>query len=1121
MTNPNNTDLSNPGHLYRAVAAVILLCVGGISVAQTITPPSPLQVTIIQNITATTIVDCLTVPTCIDNRSQQYRRNNYHSFRASGTGTWSVQMQYADGSPAGWTSFGSTGLVTNSTPVSGVGFGIGYHDFIDFVITGSATISNYSGSKNYWVSGATNSFTFPITPAQGGYPGLTDVEYGSLASACTAAAGGLGSGSLAITVNWNSLTTQTLACHTVWFSNGGLIQPASGQTITLNYCPQAGPFQIFDTSLGGTVLITGGCSVYPQWWGGYNSTALQAAINSEAGSGSTTGAVNLTCGTWSLSATVSLPRIVNLLGSGACSVLSWAGSTSGVALVSGDTTTNDTLEYLGLVENLTLLNSVSAGTTVGVLAGGDPNNVLAPSATLGGRVTFEHVLIEGFNTTVEYGTNAYNRNWIDVRFDANNVGSYDLEFGLPSIGFGGNSGTHEVFTDSKFIGALTAAIYLNAPISATFSGNRIEYNRRGFYINDLDGIASNITWVGGHMETWSDNASSTHCSVINLCGPFMDFQSTSSLNFNMIGGDYFYADAAVVATNYFNFGNGFRVGLNVTGAAVGMAPTGTATNIFNLSLEDPERSSINVSMDQYAEGFEPTVTNVVNTGTPVTDYFWHVTSKYGISCTNCNNPDVAVSIPYANLPSFAPVGTLVAINNPSGTTWGAPLSAGSPGYVLAGYTGSGVWTVASALGSGSGGQPNPTGSHTFSNSTPWVFTHNLNTLYPVTTCWSSVSADTFAIVNTSVNTITATPASGATYPVTLNCSVNNGSGPTGAAGANGSGYSPATSTTSFTTTIGSQTVTTQAGLAYQPGAYVSVCWTVTPTNCVEGPVTSYSGTTLILNVTKIDGTPGTWASWNINVSGQPGASGPGNNAYCADATGSGTTYTCPTPTPTVTTYSGLLITFVPQTTNSGSATLNVAALGAKTLKQSDCATNLSASALTGGSAYLFSYNGTVLCQSAGAGGGGGITLQSGGTGLGTITTLNSQSGTYVLCPAVNVSGTGTFTCDLNTALSPTKANLQSPNNPMICTSASASGTVYTAACATTLNGPYATHQLLYWYADVANTTTTPTLNIDTIGAKTLVKGGGGALANGDVKIGTMYTIWYDGTNIRVIEAGLL
>ncbi len=128
------------------------------------------------------------------------------------------------------------------------------------------------------------------------------------------------------------------------------------------------------------------------------------------------------------------------------------------------------------------------------------------------------------------------------------------------------------------------------------------------------------------------------------------------------------------------------------------------------------------------------------------------------------------------------------------------------------------------------------------------------------------------------------------------------------------------------------------------------------------------------------------------ATGATGAPGSGNNALCVDATGSTTTYTCPTPSPTVSTLTGLLISFIPQTTNSGSSTVNVAALGVKTLKQSDCSTNLSASALTGGSTYLFAYNGTVFCQGSSSGSGGGTTVTISGSALaGTTGNLNSTT----------------------------------------------------------------------------------------------------------------------------------
>lgn len=96
--------------------------------------------------------------------------------------------------------------------------------------------------------------------------------------------------------------------------------------------------------------------------------------------------------------------------------------------------------------------------------------------------------------------------------------------------------------------------------------------------------------------------------------------------------------------------------------------------------------------------------------------------------------------------------------------------------------------------------------------------------------------------------------------------------------------------------------------------------------------------------------------------GPTGPAGAGNSTICMDATGSTTTYTCPTPTPAVTTLSGLSISFIPQTTNTGTSTVNVNALGAKTLKLADGSTNIPSNALVGGQTYSFFYDGTNFRQ---------------------------------------------------------------------------------------------------------------------------------------------------------------
>src|SRR5207244_2480349 len=123
---------------------------------------------------------------------------------------------------------------------------------------------------------------------------------------------------------------------------------------------------------------------------------------------------------------------------------------------------------------------------------------------------------------------------------------------------------------------------------------------------------------------------------------------------------------------------------------------------------------------------------------------------------------------------------------------------------------------------------------------------------------------------------------------------------------------------SFTVGTGSKTFITQAGLAYSAGARARVSNTVTPTTYMEGIVTSYSGTSLIINVDTTSGS-GTLASWNINNAGNVGAQGSagaqGNQGatgatgagYLATASGSTNTTTA-SGTKTFTTQSGLAYT---------------------------------------------------------------------------------------------------------------------------------------------------------------------------------------------------------------------
>lgn len=155
-------------------------------------------------------------------------------------------------------------------------------------------------------------------------------------------------------------------------------------------------------------------------------------------------------------------------------------------------------------------------------------------------------------------------------------------------------------------------------------------------------------------------------------------------------------------------------------------------------------------------------------------------------------------------------------------------------------------------------------------------------------------------------------------------------------------------------------------------------------------------------------------------------------------------------------------------------------------------------------------------QGSGSGGGpGSLSIQSGGTSLGSSTTLNFVAGTGVACIPQVSSGVATLQCDADTSYLASKINLQGAGNPQICTSSSGGGSVYTAACASPLTA-YAAGQTGYWLPDVTNTVANPTINFDTLGARTLLDQNGNALSIGQIKV-TEYRWWNDGTNIRLAD----
>ncbi len=82
-----------------------------------------------------------------------------------------------------------------------------------------------------------------------------------------------------------------------------------------------------------------------------------------------------------------------------------------------------------------------------------------------------------------------------------------------------------------------------------------------------------------------------------------------------------------------------------------------------------------------------------------------------------------------------------------------------------------------------------------------------------------------------------------------------------------------TSTTSLTMGSGSQTLTTQAGLAYAVGSRIRVIEADNSAIYLEGVVTSYSGTTLVFDCDFISTSGGPYSTWTVTIAGDRGATG--------------------------------------------------------------------------------------------------------------------------------------------------------------------------------------------------------------------------------------------------------
>lgn len=96
-------------------------------------------------------------------------------------------------------------------------------------------------------------------------------------------------------------------------------------------------------------------------------------------------------------------------------------------------------------------------------------------------------------------------------------------------------------------------------------------------------------------------------------------------------------------------------------------------------------------------------------------------------------------------------------------------------------------------------------------------------------------------------------------------------GPQGATGAAGIGYG-GTSSSAKTISLGSKTFVVPAGLAYIPGERIRFVDQTNSSNFLEGTITSYATTSMVVNIDN-NGGSGTVSNWNLSVGGNLGTAG--------------------------------------------------------------------------------------------------------------------------------------------------------------------------------------------------------------------------------------------------------
>ena len=200
----------------------------------------------------------------------------------------------------------------------------------------------------------------------------------------------------------------------------------------------------------------------------------------------------------------------------------------------------------------------------------------------------------------------------------------------------------------------------------------------------------------------------------------------------------------------------------------------------------------------------------------------------------------------------------------------------------------------------------------------------------------------------------------------------------------------------------------------------------------------------------------------------------GQSALCKPSSGSGSVYSCAM-SPTLTSYQqGMVLQWQPDVAGTGGVTtLQIDSLGAKPVKLADGAQNPQASDIVAGRQYSIWFDGANF-------------------------RIEQSPDTMVLL---------------------TRATYQSGQSAL-CKPSGGSGSVYSCAMTPTLTS-YQQGMVLQWQPDVSSAGGATTLQIDSLGAKPVKLADGIQDPQvGDLAGGQQYSIWFDGTNFRLMAPPL-